>query len=705
MKKLLIAFLFTLSIIYWPGTVHAQQTKVTQMIMDRITNDLKRPVKSVDNAAALNSKTMQPDGSWKNIPYQDKEITKWQPNKHLVNLESMIQAYINKESRYFADEKLFEQISHAFQYWYQVDPKSNNWWHNEIATPQALGEMLIMMRNGKKQLDARLEQQLIERMKRGDLAKQTGANKTDVALHYFYRGLLTDNAELLRFSTTQLFEPIALVHGKEGLQYDYSYLQHGPQLQISSYGAVFITGVLKLANYVRGTEYALSDAKLAMFSNYYRYSYLKAIRGAYMDFNVEGRGVSRPDILNKDTERNRLLVAQLLDFKNTNDWSAAIARTDGKADASYKIVPEHKQFWNGDYVQHSRSGYSFNVRMVSTRTKRSESGNKENLLGRYLSDGATNIQLRGPEYYNIMPVWEWDKIPGVTSRDYAVDRPTTVFWGEPGHNDFAGGVSDSTYGASGYVLDFDSLQAKKAWFFFDKEIVCLGAGISSNTAEPITTTINQCWLNGKVLTADNKSMAKGKVVSFNSKDQHWLLHDGVGYYFPQASELTLSTEDQKGDWYHINNSFSKQEVSGSVFKLWLNHGAKPTNASYAYVVLPGVSKTSDLKSFKVSDLQIVANTEKIQAVYHQSLDMAQLIFYQAGTVTLDGIAISTDKPCALLVKQVHGNQVWSVADPLQTAKEINLQVKNLKSGKVKDIKVALPQKEFAGSTVLVRGAF
>jgi len=705
MKKLLIACLLTLFIVYRSDSAFSQQTEVSQMIMERIINDLKRPSKSVDNTAMLNSKTMQADGSWKNIPYQNKEITKWEPNKHLVNLESMIQAYINTESRYFADEKLFEQISLAFQYWYQADPKSNNWWHNEIATPQALGEMLIMMRMGKKKLDAGLEQQLIERMKRGDITKQTGANKTDVALHYFYRGLLTGNNELLRFSTTQLFEPIDFVHDKEGLQYDYSYLQHGPQLQISSYGAVFITGVLKLANYVRGTEYALSDTKLAIFSNYYRNSYLKAIRGAYIDFNVEGRGVSRPDILNKNTERNRLLVAQLLDFKNTNDWNAAIARTENKADASYKIVPEHKQFWNGDYVQHIRSGYAFNVRMVSNRTKRSESGNKENLLGRYLSDGATNIQLRGPEYYNIMPVWEWDKIPGVTSRDYTTDRQTSVFWGEPGRNDFAGGVSDSTYGASGYALDFDSLQAKKSWFFFDKEIVCLGAGISSNTAEPITTTINQCWLNGHVLTADNKSIDKGKVTSFNNNMQNWVLHDGIAYYFPQASGLALSTEVQKGDWYHINNSFSKEVVSGNVFKLWLNHGIKPLNASYAYVVLPGVSKTSDLKSFKASDLQIIANTEKVQAVYHHSLDMAQAIFYQAGTVLLVGLEISTDKPCALLVKQVNGKQIWSVADPLQTAKEINLQVKNLKSGKVRDIKVVMPQKEFAGSTVLVQGAF
>ncbi|SES02615.1 chondroitinase-AC [Pedobacter rhizosphaerae] len=701
MKKLLFSCLLFISI-GLPLSIHAQLSETTKVIMDRVMSDLKKPVKSIEKSAELNLKNIQANGSWKDIPYQDKEITRWQPFRHLVNLESLIQTYITKESPYFGNEKVFESISLAFQYWYDSDPKSSNWWHNEIATPQALGEMLIMMRYGKQQLDTKLAERIIERMKRGDIQKQTGANKTDVALHYFYRGLLTDNEELLRFATAQLFEPIQLVYHKEGLQYDYSYLQHGPQLQISSYGSVFITGVLKLANYVRGTQYALSDAKLEIFSKYYRESYLKAIRGRYIDFNVEGRGVSRPDILDKSTERNRLLVAQLLDFKNSNNWLAAIGRTEGKKVPGYQILPYHQQFWNADYVQHLRSAYTFNVRMASKRTKRSESGNKENLLGRYLSDGATNIQVNGPEYYNIMPVWEWDKIPGVTSRDYKVDRQMTQFWGEEGHNIFAGGVSDGVYGASGYVLDYDSLRAKKAWFFFDQEIVCLGAGISTNTPEPVTTTVNQCWLKGNVVSSNNQAIDKGKTAVFADNKSHWFWHDDIGYYFPESQDITLSTEIQKGNWYHINNSHTKDEVSGQVFKLWLNHGKKPQNATYNYVVLPGISNSADLKNFKAANLQVVVNTEKVQAVYHQSLKMLQAVFYEAGTLLLQGMEITCDKPCVLMVKQVNADQIWSVADPMQKESSISVKVKDINTGKIRTLAAKLPEGAFAGSTVTLQ---
>jgi chondroitin AC lyase len=702
MKKLILAGILLLSILI-PRLAKAQAANIHEGIMNRIVADLKKPARFTDKPAEKNLNTLQPDGSWTGVSYKDESITNWLPNDHLLKMLTLIQAYIEKDSRYYGDDKVFDGISKAFRYWYDSDPKSKNWWHNEIATPQALGEMLMMMRFGKQRLTPDLEAKLIERMKRGDVLKQAGANKTDVALHYFYRGLLTNDEALLNFSAEQLFDPIRFVHYGEGLQYDYAYLQHGPQLQISSYGAVFITGILKLINYVRETPYAISAEKLAMFSKYYRDSYLKTIRGSYIDFNVEGRGVSRPDILNKRGEKGKLLVAKLVDLKNTEDWSNAIARTDSTEAPDYKIIPYHRQYWNGDYALHLRPAYSFNVRMVSNRTKRSEAGNGENLLGRYLSDGATNIQLRGPEYYNIMPVWEWDKIPGVTSRDYAADRPLTKFWGEDGHNAFAGGVSDGIYGASGYALDYDSLSAKKAWFFFDSEIVCLGAGIKSNAPENITTTVNQCWLNGNVLSSFSKDKTgRGKTQEFSDKGPNWMLHDGVGYYFPEGGQLSLSTNLQKGSWYQINNSHSKAVVSGDVFKLWISHGTKPVGAQYTYIVLPGIKGVAEMKKFDASAIKVLANTDEVQAVYHQPLNMVQAIFYHPGILTLATMEIRTDKACALMIKNVNGKRVLSVADPLQKEQTATISIKDLKTGKTEPVTVNFPQGAFAGSTTEIK---
>lgn len=685
--------------------------EVCQTITSRIVKDLTN--RQLNNKATIeNIATVKPDGSWASVDYASKASTIWPPTDHLIKLQMLIKAYITKNSGFYADEKVFEHIKNAFKYWYNLDAKSNNWWFNEIYSPQSLGESLIMMRHGNKKLDKELEQKLIERMKRGNPEKQAGANKTDIALHYFYRAVLTEDEALLTFSLKEFFSPVRVVYKEEGLQHDNSYMQHGLQLYIAGYGAVFINGVFKVANYVRETPYALSAEKVALMSLFYRNSYLKAVRGEYADFNIEGRRISRPDMLSmeKQVESGQInkespgvLIAKEVDPKNGVEWDSALARITGKESPSYKVTPLHTQYYNADYTLHVRPNYSFNVRMVSNRTKRCESGNNENMFGRYLSDGATNIQINGPEYYNIMPIWEWDKIPGVTSRDYATDRPMDKTWGEGGSNSFAGGVSDGMYGASAYALDYDSLQAKKAWFFFDDEIVCLGTDIKSDSPENITTTLNQCWLKGDVMSSLNKNaILKDVSVTSKRKSNIWFLHDNVGYYFPKGGDITLSTNTQKGNWHHINDSYSKDEIAGNVFKLWFNHGSKPQNSDYAYIVLPDMKSVGDMKKFNPKKLKIIANNSGIQAVYHKPLEMLQAVFYQPGSIKVSSLEIKVDKPCIVLIKSLKEKPVISISDPLYKEKTATLTIINTRNKKTNTFKVDFPQNEYAGSTVEVK---
>lgn len=683
-----------------PFIAFSKAPAVYGVIMDRIKEDLSKPVANINKNANQNFETLQEDGSWKDVNYDDKSITNWSPNDHLEKQRWLIQSYITEGTLFYQNNTVYNGIVNSFKYWINKDPKSNNWWHNEIGGPQQIGESLILMRYGKKKLPADIEQTLIKMMNKGNPYEKTGANKTDIALHFFYRSLLTQDKTLIESSVQQLFEPVRLVFGEEGLQYDYAYLQHGPQLQISSYGQVFIIGILKLSKYVRDTPYALSAEKLQIFSNYYRNSYLKTIRGEYIDFNVEGRGVSRKNILDKKSEKWRIATAMSIDPANTKDWEAASARTSATQAPNYQIKPSHTHFWSGDYTMHIRPAYSFNVRIASNRTRRSEAGNKENLLGKYLSDGATNIQVEGPEYYNIMPVWEWDKIPGVTSRDNATDKVMTKFWGEEGTNEFAGGVSDETYGATAYNLSYDSVSAKKAWFFFDKEIVCLGTDIKSESPENITTTVNQSWLKGKIeSTAGTLSAELDKKTIFNDEKAGWVLHNGIGYYFPAGGNVSLSAGKQDGNWFKINNSMSADEVSGNVFKMWFNHGVKPAKASYSYIVLPATSK-KELENFKPATVNIVANTPAVQAVYHSSLNIIQAVFYQAGTLTTPTLTIEIDKPGIVMIRDAGTPKMTiSVSDPLHKESELNVNLKDMVSGKSKQLSLKLKQKEYAGSTV------
>jgi chondroitin AC lyase len=505
-----------------------------------------------------------------------------------------------------------------------------------------------------------------------------------------------EDENLLAAAMEQLLFPIQLVNGKEGLQYDFSYLQHGPQLYIAGYGEEFLKGISKVMAYVRETPYAVDMKRLGLFEHFLTETYLPIIRSRYIDFNVHGRGISRPNILEKTQETAILQQMKLIDPAKNAIWNKALAKLDSVQPYDAENIEVHRHYWKGDYTTHLRKQFHFNVRLASSRTNKSESGNGENVLGRNMSDGVTNIQVFGPEYYNIMPVWEWDKIPGTTTRDYPGDLELKEQWGALAANNFAGGVSNDKTGASAMSVQYDGVKAQKAWFFFDREIVCLGAGIHCAAPEAVVTTLNQTWLNGPVVW-NGKKMSALDSVQRPVREGDFITHNNVLYYFPAAMNVGLTTKDQIGSWYRINRSRSKDVVHGKVFKLWFDHAVAPNNASYAYIVVPG-TKTVDTKAMQ--QLKIWQNTSDIQAVEHKGSRILQIVCYQAGTYQVGDWSIKLDQPAIIQLNMREATSMqFDLADPLQRAKTVKVQLVNKQLRVNQSLEVSLPQGEYAGSTV------
>lgn len=670
----------------------AQDSHTFDRIKKHVYDDELQSSAAPSDKATIWRSQLTEAGTWSDIDYTSKSISLWPPGEHLDRLKALIVAYVSPKSKFYQQKSLYDKIVQAAQYWANNRFESTNWWHNEIASPKAIGVCLILMKFGQEKIPPTLEMQLVKLMERGDPYKKTGANKSDIAMHYFYRALILLDENLLAAAMEQLLLPIQLVDGEEGLQYDFSYLQHGPQLYIAGYGEEFLKGISKVMAYVRETPYAVNKEKLDLFEKFLLETYLPIIRARYIDFNVHGRGISRPDILRKDQEVGILQQMQLIDPANNAVWKKGMAKLDSLQ--AFDAEFTHRHYWKGDYTTHLRKQYHFNVRLASKRTNKSESGNGENMLGKNMTDGVTNIQVFGPEYYNIMPVWEWDKIPGTTTRDYPDDQELKEQWGALATNAFAGGVSNGTIGASAMSVQYDGVSAQKAWFFFDREIVCLGSGITCAAVEPVVTTLNQTWLNGPVVWNGKEISTRDSLIR-NVKGGEYVLHNRVGYYFPEAMKVALTAKEQSGSWYRINRSRSKDAVRGKVFKLWVEQAAKPVNGSYAYIVVPGVDQ---IDKRAMQQLKIWHNTPAIQAVEHQGLAAIQAVFHQSGTCQIGAWSIQVDKPVILQITK--GDSVFKldVADPLQQEKAIHVHLIN-KSAKVNQIvEIALPQAEYAGST-------
>lgn len=620
-----------------------------ELVLQRVRQNIygATTVEAMDKNATSLMKLMTPEGIWPQIDYKCYFRTNWEPADHLNRIRRMATAYTCPESSLYGNQVLFRAIDKALRAWNEYKPTSYNWWYNQISVPKVMADILALLEAGESKPAPAVTRELMEMMEKSDPRKWTGANKMDIAIHHLIRGCVLKNDSIVSTNVREFFEPVCITDG-EGIRPDMSYQQHNTQLYIGGYGTVFVESIAKTAGLFTGTRFALTDEQTKLFADFVLNTYLNVFRSRYMDFSVCGRSVSRAKTLDLGDYAFLFKKMKELDPAHTAAYDAAAQRFAQK-NGTIGRTHRNQMFYLSDYMLHNRRRYDFSVRAVSKRTCRSESGNGENLLGTFLSEGVTSIRVNGDEYLNIFPVWEWDKIPGTTTP--AGEQENPYEWGVPGVADFVGGVSDGLYGVMAYGMDDYGTKAQKGWFMFDNEVVCLGTAIESGTDREISTTLNQCHLVGDVYATAGEAM--GKMLPSSRLEQTfsgWIWHNRVGYYLPDSVQLRLKNGEQQGRWSRINFNQSGQTVTMPVFNLSVSHGTRPTGGKYAYYVVPGVASPASLKAYNVQNTRIVSNEDNVQAVYNQQLDLLQVIFWQAGNVQCGSAQVTADVPCVVMVK-------------------------------------------------------
>jgi chondroitin AC lyase len=360
--------------------------------------------------------------------------------------------------------------------------------------------------------------------------------------------------------------------------------------------------------------------------------------------------------------------------------------------------------------------------------------NREGIYNHHRGDGTNHLAIKGDEYLNIWPMYDWQKIPGTTilqKPELPSEREIQKF----GVTEFVGAVSDGLYGtvAFDFISAHDFTKARKSWFFFDHEYVCLGAGIVARSRYPVVTTLEQSLLKGGVTVGTGQSSSTLSSGEHELTGIDWVYHNGVGYCFPETSDVQLSNKRESGTWYDINKQWhsSKEPENKDVFKLWIDHGVRPQgrpgglrhgsmlekDVTYAYMVVPH----ADLENMDDDrGIEILANNRLIQAVLNTKLGLCQAVFYEAGELEIsDNMVISLDSPGAVLVElsdEADGQSVEkiTVADPsrklgcihLKISGKVLVNAENARSGfdsekSMSEITIQLPRGPYAGQSVTI----
>ncbi len=368
-----------------------------------------------------------------------------------------------------------------------------------------------------------------------------------------------------------------------------------------------------------------------------------------------------------------------------------------------------RYFWNNDDLIWRRQDFYIGVNMTSRRTLSNENTPNASSKCDYLADGATFIMNSPETYTTAKGFWLPYAIPGTTTRQAEFSHNDPTWRTYRGRFNFAGGVSGGEYGVCGFhyakAPNPDSLQpqlygvtARKSYFFFEDEMVCLGSNIENENPEipgDIATTIDQTeWLGVAQVSSGNFQPGK----NFRTTGS-MLAHNGVGYLVLSEGKAVFSGEKRAERWLEYNRNHNiKQKnrpTNADILTLQINHEQAVKNGNYAYIVHRRTKNLDELKKYSAElPIKILAADSKAHAVRHSGLEILQAVVFEPDTVIADGEnSWRFSAPVAALIKP----HEIIIADPLQNPnlKEVTVRIND------QTIKIELPSGKYCGQAATV----
>lgn len=481
-----------------------------------------------------------------------------------------------------------------------------------------------------------------------------------------------------RVAAQQMYEDIirnqsryqhnTILWAKEGLYEDGTFIQHVAIPYIGTYGVEMAELAADMSLLLKDTELTIPQPILDVLPLWVFKTYLPALyRGGFMTMFM-GRGgykrnpyyYGRACVLNLyhiidllPQEQQPTLLQACRDMLLSDKYIAGpyekmdpmpiivntVEAIQASGEANKTDTPFSHVYAAGDKVVHQMAHARFGLSMSSNRIGKYEAFitavDAENTIGWYMGDGMTYLYTPDDlmQYVSYIRKINPYLVPGTTADRMpreSIMSDMVLFSHSPKAVDVAragGATLNNLYSVAGMqLLGFQGdLYAKKAWFMFDEEVVCLGADIHQQPKREVLTVIEN-------RLTDNP-------ISLHKKYAY--LPSVAGYYFPEKVKPIVHAADN------------------GCQEMYISHGVAPTNGHYAYTLLPCFSESQTQAYASHPKTQILANNAIVQAVRKDELAITAAYFYAAGKVG----SIQSDGAAAIIMQQCADTLTIAVSDP------------------------------------------
>ena len=625
-------------------------------------NRINPPAKADISAAEAVLADLKSDGSFQNIDYADPTRGAWKGMAHWKNLHILSAAW-----HATSDLKFRDGVIAGLNYWATALPENPNWWWQMIGVPLQAITILNNMHGDIPDATLRKLRKFFDRSnyRAPHGGRFTGQNLFNIALIQMWKGIYYNNIPMVENALKYMISLYCVApRGKEGLQEDSSFHQHGPQQQFGNYGREYFINSVKFLALLEGTPLELPKANEELIHRYF----FDGLRWTLYKNNMDYLACGRQIVKNYPKEKYESIAHVVKFFSNCND---ARKRAESFF-AADNVLSGSRYFYCSDHLIQRRKDFSFSFKMSSLRTTGSESTNSENLQGIHLGHGVMQYQISGDEYQDMAGLWDWHRLPGLT----AVYGDGSLRPGPHSKNlsPDVGGVDDGINSGSMLNLQLPELEFNKSVALFDKTAVFNLSDVKNKTSFPVNTTIDS-----KRYTTPVEVIAAGKKVVFTDGIHQVpqisrIVCGKTAYTFPIPQDLTIAIEEKDVEWNKIT-IWADGRVSGKTVTIYNTNGD-----DFSWIVSPAE---------ELPEIESTRSPGFYHAVTDKKSGITSIFFFAPGEAEIPGLGkVSCDRKAAVMIT----GEAITLAETEQNGRKVKFSL----NGKIYNFPAGF--KRFAGKS-------